>query len=152
MKKIAFIILISALFTGCASVKMESLEKSGQAKKFAAPTTENAGLYFYRSNFVGKALKRDIWVDGNCVGTSANDVFFYTEVLGGKSHVLATESEFSPNELSMFTDVGKNYFIRQNIKMGVLVGGAVLEVTPEDEGKEAVAKLEMATSGSCKSN
>ena len=45
MKKIAFVILLSALFTGCASVKMESKEDSAKAKQFAQPQAGNSGLY-----------------------------------------------------------------------------------------------------------
>ena len=33
----------------------------------------------------GKALKKDVWIDGKCIGESAPDVFFYTEVEGGKN-------------------------------------------------------------------
>lgn len=149
MKKIAFVILLSALFTGCASVKMESKENSAKAKQFAAPQAGNSGLYIYRDSFVGKALKKDIWVNGKCLGESAADVFFYAEVVGGKEHSISTESEFSPNAMMLLVEVGKNYFIRQYIKMGMFVGGAGLESIPEEQGKVAVAKLDLATPGSC---
>lgn len=151
MKKIAFIVLLSALFTGCASVKMESQEASDKAKQFAAPSAGNAGLYIYRDSAVGRALKKDIRVDGNCIGESAPDVFFHTEVSGGQEHTVSTESEFSPNTLSLLFEAGKNYFVRQYIKLGVFVGGADLEVIPETQGKEAVAKLALATPGNCSS-
>jgi hypothetical protein len=149
MKKIVFVVLLSALFTGCASVKMESKEDSAKAKQFARPQAGNSGLYTYRDSFVGKALKKDIWVNGKCVGESAPDVFFYTEVAGGKEYSISTESEFSPNAMTLLVEAGKNYFIRQYIKMGLLVGGAGLELIPEDQGKAAVAKLELAKSGTC---
>jgi hypothetical protein len=149
MRKIALVILLSALFTGCASVKMESKEDSAKAKQFAQPQAGNSGLYIYRDSFVGKALKKDIWVNGKCVGESAPDVFFYTEVAGGKEHSISTESEFSPNAMMLLVAAGKNYFIRQYIKMGMFVGGAGLEVIPEEEGKTAVAKLELAKPGTC---
>jgi hypothetical protein len=149
MKKIALIICVSALFTGCASVKMESKEASGKAKQFAQPSPSNSGLYAYRNSSFGKALKKNIWVDGKCVGESAPDVFFYTEIAGGKSHVISTESEFSPNNLTLWAEAGKNYFVRQYIKFGVFVGGAGLELIPEEEGKVAVSNLELATPGAC---
>lgn len=152
MKKIASIIVLSALFTGCASVKMESQEASDRAKQFAAPSAGNAGLYIYRDSAVGRSLKKDIRVDGKCIGESAPDVFFLTEVSGGKEHVISTESEFTPNTLNLLFEAGKNYFVRQYIKLGVFVGGADLELIPEAQGKEAVAKLELATQGTCTSN
>ncbi|MEC4717544.1 DUF2846 domain-containing protein [Noviherbaspirillum sp. CPCC 100848] len=149
--KIIYVLTITAtlLFSGCASVEMASKEDAAKAKEFNPPSQGNAGVYIYRDSFVGKALKKDVWIDGKCIGESAPDVFFYTEVEGGKNHKVDTESEFSPNTLDLMFETGKNYFIRQFIKMGVFVGGAGLEQIPEEQGKIAVAKLEMAKPGKC---
>jgi Protein of unknown function (DUF2846) len=149
-KLISSIAIASAIvLSGCASVNMAPKAESAKAKMFAAPSNGNAGLYVYRDSFVGKALKKDIWVDGKCLGESAPDVFFYTEVAGGKIHKIDTESEFSPNALELATEANKNYFVRQFIKMGVFVGGAGLELIPEQKGKQAVTQLEMAMPGKC---
>ncbi|WP_263769459.1 DUF2846 domain-containing protein [Propionivibrio soli] len=144
-----FALTAALLISGCASVDMATKAESAKAKEFNPPSDGKAGVYVYRDSFVGKALKKDVWVDGVCIGETAPDVFFYTEVAGGKNHKLDTESEFSPNTLELMFETGKNYFIRQFIKLGVFVGGAGLEQVPEDEGKVAVAKLEMAKPGSC---
>jgi hypothetical protein len=149
LKSIAVAALTAVLFTGCASVKMESKEASQKAKEFGQPSAGQSGLYIYRDSFVGKALKKDIWVDGKCVGESGPDVFFRTEVAGNQNHTIATESEFSPNTLSLFTEAGRNYFVRQYIKMGAFVGGADLEIIPDEQAKAAITKLELATPGTC---
>jgi len=141
--------LSAVVLTGCASVNMASKEESDRAKQFSAPGAGKAGVYVYRNSLVGKALKKDIWVDGKCMGESAADVFFYTQVEGGKKHKIETESEFSPNALEVFMEAGKNYFIRQFIKMGAFVGGADLEQIPEEQGKTDVAKLGLAQPGTC---
>ena len=146
---ITLLALSAVLLTGCASVNMASKEESDRAKQFSAPGAGNAGVYVYRNSFVGKALKKDIWVDGKCLGESAADVFFYTQVDGGKKHKIETESEFSPNALEVFMEAGKNYFIRQFIKMGAFVGGADLEQIPEEQGKVDVARLGLAQPGTC---
>lgn len=149
--KLVFILLLSAslLITGCASVSMATKEESAKAKEFNQPSPGNAGIYIYRNSFVGKALKKDILIDGKCIGESAPDVFFYTEVEGSKTYKLDTESEFSPNTLELMLAAGKNYFVRQFIKMGVFVGGAGLEQVPEEQGKKDIAPLEMAKQGKC---
>ena len=150
MKIVSVIALtVALLVSGCASVDMASKAESAKAKEFNPPSQGNAGVYVYRDSFVGKALKKDVWIDGKCIGESAPDVFFYTEVAGGNNHKIDTESEFSPNTLELVFEAGKNYFIRQFIKMGVFVGGAGLEQIPEEQGKTAVAKLEMAKPGKC---
>lgn len=134
---------------GCASVPMANDPQSSTAKSFPAPDAGNAGLYVYRDSFVGKALKKDIFVDGNCLGESADKVFFYTQVPGDAKHTISTESEFSPNDLVVYMKEGVNYFIRQSIKMGVFVGGAKLETVSNDTGKSEVASLKMASNGQC---
>lgn len=150
MKLLSLIVVTSAAFlTGCASVNMAPKQDSAKAKIFAPPSPQNAGLYVYRNSFVGKALKKDIWVDGKCLGESGPDVFFFTELEGGKNHTVSTESEFSPNALTINLDTGKNYFVRQYIKMGVLVGGAGVEQVSEEQGKTDIAALEMALPGHC---
>ena len=148
MKKLILSMALMALLTGCASVKMEDKAASERAKQFARPSAGQAGLYVYRDSPLGAALKRNIWVDDKCLGESAPNVFFYTEVAPGNRKV-STQSEFSPNDLALLVEAGKNYFVRQYIKLGVFVGGTGLETIPEEQGKAAVAKLELASAGTC---
>ena len=149
IKRLTTTLLTAALISGCASVSMESKEKSDAAKKFAQPATGSSGVYIFRSGSFGGALKKDLWVDGKCAGESAPNVFFYEEVKGDAEHSVSTESEFSPNDLVLKAVAGVNYFIRQFIKLGVIVGGAGLELVSEEEGKKEVSKLELAVKGKC---
>ena len=151
MRAITYAILFVSfiVMTGCASVPMETAEKNSIAKKFNPPSEGSSGLYIYRNSFVGKALKKDIWVDGKCIGETAPDIFFYETVDGDTSHKVSTESEFSPNDLIVKVKSGINYFIRQYIKIGLFVGGAGLELVDEEKGKDEVSELDMATKGTC---
>jgi hypothetical protein len=148
-KSLALALFATALFSGCASVPMESPENTKAAKRFDAPSDGNSGLYIYRSGSFGGALKKDVWIDDKCIGETAPNVFFYEEVVGNKEHKISTESEFSPNDMQMLTESGKNYFIRQYIKLGVFVGGAGVELVDEEEGKKTVENLKMAKKGNC---
>ncbi|SEL72624.1 Protein of unknown function [Colwellia chukchiensis] len=142
---------VSALTAGCTSVPMASKADSDLVKQYHSPSAGNAGLYVYRSGSFGGALKKDVWLNGECVGETAPNMFFYQEVQGDSEHKLSTESEFSPNDLIVKAESGKNYFISQYIKMGVFVGGAGLELVTEEKGKKQVAKLDMAVKGKCSS-
>ncbi|WP_289303021.1 DUF2846 domain-containing protein, partial [Methylophaga sp. UBA3996] len=102
-----------------------------------------------RSGSFGDALKKDVWVDGDCLGETAPDMFFYKEVKGDEQHKIATESEFSPNDLLLNTETGKNYFIRQYMKIGVFVGGAGVDLVDEEKGKKDISSLNMAKTGTC---
>jgi hypothetical protein len=150
MKKVLLMtVLTTSLLAGCASVPMESAEASNKAKEFAKPEEGNAGLYIYRPNGPGTALKKDIWVNDKCIGESAPKVFFYQLVKGGEEHKISTESEFSPNDLIVKTESGQNYFVQQYIKLGVFVGGADLKLVDEEKGKEDISKLSLAKMGNC---
>lgn len=149
-KKIVFLTITSVLFAGCASVPTEQAEVSNVLKQVKAPSANNAGLYIYRSNsVVGGALKKDVWVDGECIGETARGTFFYHEVLGNIQHKVSTESEFSPNDLMIDTKAGNNYFVKQYIKPGLIVGGAGLKLVPEAEGKQAISDLNLGIKGKC---
>jgi len=149
--KLAFLVLALSVmfFSGCSTVPLEPKEMSESAKSFNTPPEGKAGLYVYRDSMFGTALKKDIWIDNKCLGESAIKVFFHKNVEGNKVHKLATESEFSANNLSIETKSGKNYYVRQYIKMGVFVGGADLEIVEEKEAQEAIKKLDMAKKGIC---
>jgi hypothetical protein len=55
-------------------------------------------------------LKKDLRIDGRCLGESAPKIFFIEEVAGDQEHTISTESEFSPNVLRLFTVSNRNYF------------------------------------------
>ena len=150
MLRVTSIAIASVLFVGCASVPTESPEKEKQAKQFSQPADGQSSLYIYRSNSgVGGALKKDIWVDGKCVGETAPGVFFYEQVTANADHTISTESEFSPNNLVIHTEPGKSYFVQQYIKMGAFSGGADVKKVDEVEGKKQVANLKLAKGGTC---
>ncbi|MDR0620533.1 MAG: DUF2846 domain-containing protein [Deltaproteobacteria bacterium] len=154
MKIISLFFVVLALFiSGCASVPIVQTPDTSKAKEFSPPSEGMAGVYLYRkSGVIGQALKKDLWIDGKCVGETAPGVFFYAEVAGDQEHTIDTESEFSPNSLKIFFEAGKNYFIRQVIKMGFFVGGAKLEQISEEQGKIDVSFLPMAQPGKCSGN
>lgn len=150
LKKSILLVALTTIFVGCASVPTTDQTLSIQAKQFTPPAEGKAGVYIYRNNSsVGGGLKKDIWLDGNCVGESARGIFFYETVEGNKEHTVSTESEFSPNHLTLNTESGKNYFVQQYIKVGVFVGGANLKQVDEQAGKLALEKLSLAKSGNC---
>ncbi|MFV5263682.1 DUF2846 domain-containing protein [Acinetobacter courvalinii] len=142
--------LIVAGFIGCASVPPANDQLNEQAKKLAAPSEGKSAIYVYRSNsIVGAALKKDVWVDGECLGETARGTFFLKEVLGNQEHTISTESEFSPNHLVLKTEAGKNYFVQQFMKPGVMVGGANLKQVDALTGEKAVSEYKLAQAGKC---
>lgn len=143
-KIITSVAVISALLLhGCASVPMASADLDKAKKEFSAPADGKAGLYIYRNSVLGAALKKTITLDGNIIGESAPNTYFYKELEPGK-HELATESEFSDNALTLELQKGINYFVHQYIKIGAFVGGAGLKSVTAEEGKKGVLECKLA--------
>lgn len=148
--KILLPAILALTFVGCASVPQATPQLSQQAKKLDAPTEGKAAVYVYRSNSVlGAALKKDVWIDGECLGETARGTFFLKEVEGNQKHTISTESDFSPNHLTLNTEAGKQYFIQQYIKPGVITGGANLKQVDLETGKKAIAGYKFAQAGKC---
>jgi len=142
----ALLLIATLALAGCASVPMAPPEQDAASKTFAAPPADQAGLYVYRSTFVGQALKKTLYLDGVMIGETANKVFLHRLISPGE-HKLSTESEFSDNDLTFTAEAGKNHFFEQYIKMGVFVGGANLKAVSEEEGKKYVLECREAVGG-----
>tara|TARA_R110002124_G_scaffold128157_19_gene288735 strand:+ start:33040 stop:33492 length:453 start_codon:yes stop_codon:yes gene_type:complete len=134
----------AVMLTGCASVKMESASADLARKEFKAPAPDMSAVYIYRDGVLGAALKKDIRVDGRLIGESAPNTYFFVELTPGP-HTLATESEFSDNELLLEAEAGKNHFVEQYIRMGAFVGGANLRIVSEETGKAGVRSTKLAS-------
>lgn len=149
MKRIFYLLsalVVAAWMSGCAHVPMAPPAQDMAMKKFNPPTNGKSGVYIYRNSSFGAALKKSVYIDGNYLGETGPNVYFYTEINPGK-HVFSTESEFSPNSLKLRTLADKLYFIRQYIKMGLFVGGANLEVMSKAEGEKGVLECKLALPG-----
>lgn len=109
-----------------------------QVKRFGPPAEGYAGLYVYRNvSFDTPVIQKDIWVNGECLGRSSAKTFFYKQYPGNKEYIISTESEFSPNGISLRLEAGKNYFIRQYTKMGLIKSSADLAIAAPEEAKKA---------------
>ena len=135
--------VLLAVMTGCASVPMASEADDIAAKTFAPPPADKAGVYIYRNSNFGSALKKTVFIDGEPIGETGPMTYFYTLLEPGE-HQIATQSEFGENDIVMNAEAGKNHYVRQYIKMGVIVGGSGLELVDEYEGQAGVLKCKRA--------
>ena len=140
---LTLVALAAVYLSGCASVPMASDEADKMRKEFSMPAPDKSGLYIFRDSNFGAALKKSIYIDGQLIGESAAKTYFYKDIKPGK-HTLSTESEFSNNSLEISTKGGQNYFVRQYIKLGLVVGGANFEVVSDKEGKTGVLECKLA--------
>jgi PBP1b-binding outer membrane lipoprotein LpoB len=135
----------AVLASGCASVQMASPEMDTSAKAYAVKQNK-ANIYVYRNEVFGAAIKLPVLLNGRAVGDTASKTFLLLEVDPG-SHTLVSKSE---NDAALKVDAvsGRNYFVWQEVKMGLLQPGSLLHLVDEATGKAGVAECKLIQSQS----
>ncbi len=141
ISKTALTALALCAIAGCASVPMGDPALDASLKTFATKPGV-AGLYIYRNENFGAALRMDVEVDGQPLGQTAAKTYFYKEVPPGK-HVVTSRSE-NNDTIDVDTAGGKLYFIWQEVKMGLLYARTKLNLMGEEEGKKGVLESKLA--------
>ena len=139
--RLATIVLLLLSLAGCASVPMGDAKKDAELKTFT-PKPGVAGLYIYRHESFGAAVRMDVEVDGKPIGQTAANTYFYREVPPGR-HVITSKAE-NTDTLEIDTVAGKLYYIWQEVKMGFMFARTKLSLVGEDEGRKGVLESQLA--------
>lgn len=137
------VVISLLLLSACASVPMGDAQKDATYKTFSAPLN-TAGVYIYRNENFGAALRMDVLVDGQTIGQSAAKTYFYVDVPPGK-HTFMSKSE-NEDTLTLDLVAGKLYYVWQEVKMGLLYARTKLNLMTETEGKAGVLECQLAAS------
>ena len=136
MRTLAASLAVSvALVSGCASVPEASAELDQAAKRFSAPN-DRAGLYIYRNETFGAAIKVNVLMDDKYLGETASKTYFYVEVPPGK-HTVVSKAE-NESMVSFDAIAGRLYYVWQEIKMGLFQPRTELKLVDETTGRAGV--------------
>ncbi|PRC94525.1 DUF2846 domain-containing protein [Solimicrobium silvestre] len=142
MKRIVgiFIAAMVVLLTGCASVPMASLAQDSKAKEFT-PDQNKASLYIYRNETIGAAISMPVSVNGATIGETASKTYFQLDLLPG-AYNLKSEAENDSN-LALTLIAGKNYFVWQEVKMGIFSARNKLQLVDDETGRAGVTESKL---------
>ncbi len=141
MRKLVALCMISASLVGCASVPMGDPARDLTLKQFdVAP--DKAGVYIYRNELIGRAVKMDVEVDGKPIGQTAAQSYLYRELTPGK-HTVTARAE-NTDSLEIDAQPGKLSFIWQEVKMGVVFARTKLHLVDEKTGRSGVMGTRLA--------
>lgn len=125
-----------AFIYGCASINKAPASVDAESKKFT-PSPTVSQVYVYRNETLGAALSMNVAVDGKLAGSTGPHSYFKFDLPAG-THTIASQGKES--ELTLATEVGKLYFVWQEVKMGAFSGGSKLQLVSEEVGKKGVAE------------
>jgi hypothetical protein len=145
MKRLSYIavLLVVAFLSGCASVPMASLEEDAKAKNFTVDA-EKANIYLYRNESFGGAIGMPVALDGRMAGKTGPNTYFLWAVEPG-SHEVTSLTE-NTARISIDAKPGKNYYVWQEVKMGMWTARSQLHEVPEEQGQKGVLECKRVTS------
>jgi hypothetical protein len=143
MKKLLFAVLIASGLAGCASVPMGDAKQDAALKTFTIPA-DKGGIYVYRNESMGAAVKMDVKIDGKPLGQTAAKTYLYTEVEPGK-HTISSEAE-NTDTLDVDVKPGTLTYVWQEVKMGILYARTKLHLMSDADGKAGVLETNLAQS------
>ncbi len=130
------------VLVGCASVPMGSMEEDAKAKAFVPPP-DKAALYIYRNETFGAAVPMNLSVNGRNIGQSAAKTYFLFNVVPGCYSGESTAENVA--ELKLQMEPGKNYFVWQEVKMGMWMARSQLHQVDEATGRAGVQESKLAS-------
>jgi len=130
----------AAIVSGCASVPMASADADAAAKTYKVEPGK-ANVYIYRNENFGAAVKLPVLIDNVAVGDTAANTYLFKQVDPG-NHIITSKAEHD-SKLSLDAEAGQNYFIWQEVKMGLWAAGSELHLVDEAKGKAGVAECKL---------
>jgi len=101
---------------------------------------ENAGrIYFYRNTLAGMAVQPEVTINGQVVGKSQPNSFFFIDRPAGTYRASArTEAE---NSIDIVLLARQTAYVEMSIGLGFVVGRPAFERVAESEGRKALPSL-----------
>jgi hypothetical protein len=133
--------VLASSLVGCASVPMGDAKQDAALKTFSVPA-DKAGVYIYRNESMGAAVKMDVEVDGKAIGQTAANTYLYKEVAPGK-HTVSSKAE-NTDTIEIDAKPGTLTYVWQEVKMGLMYARTKLNLVGEAEGKKGVLETKLA--------
>lgn len=142
MKLLTRLLLLTlALFlAACSSLPKAGVEQDSTAKSFS-PAADKGTLYIYRNERFGGAVEMDVLVNNKPLGKTGPKSYFALTVPPGQ-YTIVSKSE-NDATLSVDVEAGKNYFVWQEVKMGILYARSLLQLVDDAKGKSGVLECSM---------
>jgi hypothetical protein len=107
------------------------------------PDAGKALVYVLRPTRLGFVIQTKVAVDGDWKGVNRGDTYFFFQLDPGDHAVCSVAENHSVLQLTV--EAGKTYYLQQHIETGVMKARNEIAPMPEDEAKQKLANLDLAT-------
>lgn len=148
MKNFAGLIagVMALWLSGCVSIPMANEDQDAKAKNFY-PTPDKSSLYIFRNESFGAGAPFLVTVNGRALGQTGAQTFFRLDLTPGKYNIESHAENVS--SLSLTMGARKNYFVWQEVKLGMFHPRSMLQQVDESTGRAGVLESKLiSTAGS----
>src|SRR5262249_54313742 len=110
-------IVFTLALSGCASVPMGDAGQDAALKTFRIAPGK-AGIYVYRNESMGAAIRMDVAIDGVDIGQTAANTYLFVEVAPG-FHTIVSKAE-NVDTIGVEVKPGTLAYVWQEVKIGAL--------------------------------
>ena len=135
---------IALVMVGCTTSSPNApIQMDRAAKKFKT-TPGKSNIYIYRNEMYGGFAGVALTLDGKPIGATQAKTYIKVTTNPGQ-HTLTSKAEVD-HAIQLKTKANKNYFVWQEIKMGVVTARSKLKAVSEQEGKKGVKECTLVQS------
>jgi len=135
-----FLAICLAAICSCATVPIAGGDKDLQAKTFQVKP-DRANIYIYRSEIFGAAIRMGVEIDGIWLGDTGPRTYFLLDVKPGR-HTIVSKAE-NTSQIEILAEAGKNYYVWQEVKMGVMIARSRLQSMDEAAGRSGIQECSL---------
>jgi len=135
-------LLLLFTFTALACFSQQTIEQKDSTAKSLTPVADKAIVYIIRPSGYGALVRMSIELDDTHIGATGAGRYVYTIAEPGQ-HTLVSKAE-SNASLSITLEAGKVYYIKQQVKMGLLYAETGLKILDEKDGLKFLKKCKLA--------
>ena len=128
------------MLVGCASVPMAPADQDAKAKQFTT-VSNKSNLYIYRNENFGRAIPMTVSINGKVLGQTAAQTYFWLQLVPGQYNLESHTENVST--LNLTAEPGKDYFVWQEVKMGLWAARSQLQQVDEKTGRDGVLESKL---------
>jgi len=133
-----------ALFTAISSFAMaqNTLDQRDTIAKALTAIDGKAIVYIVRPSSFALLIKMSVECDNVRIGSTKSKKYIY-DVVNPGTHVFVSKAE-NEDTFEITLEANKIYYIKQEVKMGVLYAETKLALLTEEEGKKFLQKCKLS--------
>jgi hypothetical protein len=139
LKKMSVLVLLTSSLFSCVSANKLSKELDAEGKTFVTKA-DKANLYIFRDEILGGAVGMPVDVNGKMIGKTVAGTYILASFEPGTLNIVSHAENDS--QISIDAKAGTNYYVWQEVKMGILYARNKLQQVSEEDAKKRIGKCE----------